>query len=74
MLNNYPYIKESKKSKFSCSYANQISVGDEVLGLGSNELTPVKVVKVSSSQMQGNHHCRLFLTLLDLCSIVFSST
>ena len=39
---------------FSVRYADQLSIGDEVLVQENNELIPVKVNNVSSVAMQGN--------------------
>ena len=61
---NYNYQNENKKTNCCYSYADQISIGDEVLVVGSEELTLVKVVKVSTLSMQVNHYCGIFLTRL----------
>ena len=36
-------------------YADQVSIGNEVLVEGNDELTPAKVINVNSSSMQGDH-------------------
>ena len=36
-------------------YADQVAVGDEVLVLENDDLTPTKVINVSSFNMQGTH-------------------
>ena len=41
------------------SYAEDVSVNDEVLVQGSNNLVPAKVIKVSNSVMQGNYNCQI---------------
>ena len=41
-------------------YADEVSIGDEVLVQGNNGLTPTKVINVSKITLQGNH---LFLTI-----------
>ena len=37
-------------------YADQVSVGDEVLVPGNGELTPAKVTDVPTFKMQGLYH------------------
>ena len=39
--------------KYQFSYADQVSVGDEVLVEGNDYLAPVEVIEVSSTKMQG---------------------
>ena len=61
---NYESRNNKKKElKSSCSYASQISIGDEVLVLESDEITPVKVINMSISPMQGKHHCGFLSSL-----------
>ena len=36
-------------------YADQVAIGDEVLVLENDDLTPTKVINVSSFNMQGTH-------------------
>ena len=50
----------SKLDHVTCycfSYAEEVSVNDEVLVQGSYNLVPAKVIKVSNSVMQGNYNC-----------------
>ena len=44
----------------SLSYADQVSVGDEVLLNEKDELTPAKVINISEIIMQGNIYGYLF--------------
>ena len=37
-------------------YADNISVGDEVLVEGNDKLTPLRVINVSNIMMQGHYH------------------
>ena len=37
-------------------YANQLSIGDEILVQENNELIPEQVINVSNIIMQGNHY------------------
>ena len=39
-----------------CRYANDVSVGDELIINGINDLIPEKVINVTDMKMQGNHH------------------
>ena len=41
---------------FSYRYADQVSVGDEVMVLRNDKLMPSKVMDVSSLTMQGNYN------------------
>ena len=36
-------------------YADQVSIGNEALVEGNDELTPAKVINVNSSSMEGDH-------------------
>ena len=36
-------------------YADQVLIGDELLVQGNNEMTPAKVINISSFMMQGEH-------------------
>ena len=46
------------------SYADQVSIGNDVLIQGSNKLMTVEVINVSSIIMQGQYSCiKLFLFL-----------
>ena len=46
------------------SYADQVSIGDDVLIQGNNKLITVEVINVSSIIMQGQYSCiKLFLFL-----------
>ena len=47
-------------------YADQLSIGDEVLVQRNEELTPVKVMYVSSLIKQGKHSTMFFCTMLFL--------
>ena len=40
--------------------ADQLTIGDELLVQGNNELVPAKVISVSNLIMQGNYVIRLF--------------
>ena len=40
--------------------ADQLTIGDELLVQGNNELVPTKVISVSNLIMQGNYVIRLF--------------
>ena len=46
---------------FSFRYADQVAIGDEVLVQENDDLTPSKIINVTSSTMQGNYkpfeHC-----------------
>ena len=43
-------------NKYFFRYAAEISIGNEVLVPGNNELIPVKVINVSTANVQGNSH------------------
>ena len=43
------------------SYADEVSIGDEVMALGKNKLVAVKVINISSLIMQGNSNFARFL-------------
>ena len=45
-------------------YANEVSVGDEVLAEGNDEFSPEKVLNVSTFPLQGNHNFCLFLSCI----------
>ena len=42
--------------KYVFSYADKLSIDDEVLVQGNNELTPAKVINVSSISLRGKIH------------------
>ena len=51
---------------FCLRYAEQVTIGDEVLAEVKNDLIPEKVMNVSSSKMQGKHHTLKLTKFLDL--------
>ena len=53
MLSKLDYV-----TCYCFSYAEDVSVNDEVLVQGSNNLVPAKVIKVSNSVMQGNYNVK----------------
>ena len=50
---------------FCVRYADEVSVGDEVLAQGIDEFTPEKVLNVSTFTWQGNNNfCLIFIMYL----------
>ena len=49
---------------FCFRYADEVSVGDEVLAQGNDEFIPEKVLNVSTFPLQGNHNFCLFLSCI----------
>ena len=54
------------------SYADQLSIGDEVLVQGNNDLTPAKVINISDITMQGKYCNLLIVTHCALLHIHFN--
>ena len=53
------------------SYADQLSIGDEVLVQGNNDLTSAKVINISDLTMQGKYCNLLVVTHCALLHIPF---
>ena len=54
LTKNLNYCIVSSKYEIIFRYADQLTIGDEVLVQGSDKLTNAIVINVSSSLMQGN--------------------
>ena len=63
-----------KQNKYFCfRYADQVSVGDEILVQENNELIPDKVIKKSNFVMEGKNLFKIVYKLL-FNNIIHSST
>ena len=54
-MGHIPFFLLNNIVQFSFRYADQITIDDEVLIPENNEVTPTKVISVSSFAMQGAH-------------------
>ena len=59
-----PISKTLSVEKYQFRYADQVSVGDEVLVDENDYLAPVEVISVSSIKMQSNHFTQTILKKL----------
>ena len=53
-FNEIVLIPNLKIIVFHFSYANEVSIGDEVLVNENDQLSPAKVIDISTSKMQGD--------------------
>ena len=58
------YGRINQVTIFGFRYADQVSVGDEVLAQGNEEFTSEKILNVSTFPLQGNQNCCLIIIRL----------
>ena len=57
-MNSYKHFTTLKKLQYfnsNFSYADLVSVGDEVLVQGNKDILPTRVINVSNIMLQGDH-------------------
>ena len=57
-MNSYKHFTTLKKLQYfnsNFSYSDLVSVGDEVLVQGNNDILPTRVINVSNIMLQGDH-------------------